>query len=90
VEEHAVYFTCDLHCRRGVYITRVAVNSPAARADLQQGDIITKIGDVALDETHSYINALFEFQPGDQVNLEIVRGTDTMQIQVTFGEAELN
>lgn len=90
MEEHAVYFTCDLHCRWGVYITRLAVNSATTRAKLQQGDIITKIGDVALDETHSYVNALFEFQPGDQVNLELVRGKDTMQIQVTLGEAELN
>jgi 2-alkenal reductase len=83
----AVY---NLPAQWGVYITRVDVNSPAARANLQQGDIITKIGDVALDETHSYVNALFEFQPGDQVTLEIVRGKDTMNVQVTLGEAELN
>jgi serine protease Do len=83
----AVY---NLPAQWGVYITRVAVNSPAARANLQQGDIITKIGDVALDETHSYVNALFEFQPGDQVTLEVVRGKDTMNVQVTLGEAELN
>jgi S1-C subfamily serine protease len=36
------------------------------------------------------VNALFEFQPGDQVDLEIARGKDTMQIQITLGEAELN
>jgi S1-C subfamily serine protease len=54
---------------------------------LQQGDIITKIGDVALDETHSYVNTLFEFQPGDQIPLEVVRGNETMQVQVTLGEA---
>ena len=73
-----------------MYITRLAVNSPAARASLRERDIITKTGDVALDETHSHVNALFDFQPGDQVNLEVVRGKDTMQIQVTPGEAELS
>jgi S1-C subfamily serine protease len=52
----------------------VAENSPASQAGLQEGDIITKIGDVALDETHSYVNALFEFKPGDQITLEVVRG----------------
>jgi 2-alkenal reductase len=83
----AVY---NLPAQWGVYITRVTVNSPAAQAKLQHGDIITKIGDVALDETHSYVNALFEFQPGDQVTLEIMRGKDTMRVQVTLGEAELN
>jgi 2-alkenal reductase len=77
----------DLPAQWGVYITRVAGNSPARQAGLQQGDIITKIGDVALDETHSYVNALFEFQPGDQATLEVVRGNETMQVQVTLGEA---
>jgi 2-alkenal reductase len=77
----------DLPAQWGVYITRVAGNSPASQAGLQQGDIITKIGNVALDETHSYVNALFEFQPGDQATLEVVRGNETMQVQVTLGEA---
>jgi len=77
----------DLPAKWGVYITRVAGNSPANEAGLQQGDIITKIGDVPLDETHSYVNTVFEFQPGDQTTLEVVRGNETMQVQVTLGEA---
>ena len=78
----------DLPAQWGVYITRVAENSPASQADLQEGDIITKIGDVSLDETHSYVNALFEYKPGDQVMLEVVRGNGTMQVEITLGEAQ--
>lgn len=78
----------DLPAQWGVYITRVAENSPASRAGLQAGDIITKIGDAELDETHSYVNALFEYQPGDRVNLKVVRGNQTIQIEVTLGEAQ--
>jgi len=77
----------DLPAQWGIYITRVASNSPASQAGLQEGDIITKIGDVALDETHSYVNTLFIFKPGDQVTLEVVRGNKKMQVQVTLGEA---
>ena len=80
----------DLPAQWGVYVTRVARNSPANEAGLQQGDIITKIGDVALDETHSYVNTLFKFQPGDQITLEIVRGDEKIQVQVTLGEAQRN
>jgi serine protease Do len=83
----AVY---NLPAQWGAYITRVAPDSPAGEAGLQQGDIITKIGDVALDETHSYVNALFESQPGDQIILEVVRGNKAMQVQVTLGEAQQN
>ena len=38
----------DLPAQWGVYITRVADNSPASKAGLQEGDIITKVGDVPL------------------------------------------
>jgi S1-C subfamily serine protease len=66
----------------------VAENSPASKAGLQQGDIITKIGDVALDETHSYVNILFTFKPGDQITLEVVRDSKTTPVQITLGEAK--
>ena len=78
----------NLPAQWGVYITRVAQNSPAQQAGLQEGDIITKIGEIALDETHSYVNTLFAFQPGDQIRLDIVRGNETMQVEVTLGEAQ--
>jgi serine protease Do len=78
----------NLPAQWGVYVTRVVRNSPADQAGLQEGDIIIKIDDVALDETHSYVNTLFEFQPGDQVTLDVVRGNETMQVAVTLGEAQ--
>jgi 2-alkenal reductase len=78
----------NLPAEWGVYITRVAENSPAQQAGLQEGDIITKIGEVALDETHSYVNTIFGFQPGDQITLNVVRGNETMQVKVMLGEAQ--
>jgi serine protease Do len=74
----------------GVYITDVAANSPASQADLQQGDIITSIGGITLDSTHSYINTLFTHKPGDQVAVEFIRSGKTMQVQVTLGTAKSN
>jgi 2-alkenal reductase len=78
----------NLPSQWGVYITRVSSGSPASQAGLQEGDIITKVGDVTLDETHSYVNTLFTFKPGDQINLEVVRGNDAVQVKVTLGEAQ--
>jgi hypothetical protein len=37
---------------------------------------------------HSYVNTLFEFQPGDQITLDVVRGNETIQVRVTLGEAQ--
>ena len=70
----------------GVYVSDVTSGSPAAKAGLQQGDIITRIGDTNLDETHSYINALFLLKPGDQVQVEWIRDGKKQQANVTLGE----
>ncbi len=71
----------------GVYVTSVAANSPASKAGLQQGDIITNLGGVTLDGTHSYINTLFTFKPGDQVTVEYNRNGKTYQVQATLSKA---
>jgi len=70
----------------GIYVTEVFAGSPAGNASLHQGDIITRIGDISLDETHSFINALFLYKPGDQVTVELVRDGKRLQVQVTLGE----
>ncbi len=80
----------NLPAQWGVYVTDVASGSPAGQAGIQQGDIITKINSTSLDETHSYINMLFTFKPGDQVTLEVMRGNQTTQVRVTLGEARHN
>ncbi len=69
----------------GVYVTAVASGSPADKAGLREDDIITRIGDVTLDETHSYINTLFEYKPGDTVTIGFLRNWKEMEAQVVLG-----
>lgn len=73
----------------GVYITDVSVNSPASQVGLQVGDIITGIDNTSLDETHAYINTLFQYSAGDTVTLTIMRNGSQIQVQVTLGETGL-
>jgi 2-alkenal reductase len=73
----------------GVYVTDVDANSPASAGGIQTGDIITRIGEITLDETHSYINALFAHQPGDTISIELLRGVQTLEVQVTLAESNL-
>lgn len=78
----------DLAAQWGAYVMEVVENGPASEAGLKQGDIITKIGDVTLDATHSYVNTLFTFKPGDQVTLTVMREGKETQIQITLGETK--
>jgi len=71
----------------GVYITDVAANSPASKAGLQVGDIITAIDTTTLDETHAYINTLFQYSAGDMVTLTVNRNGKQIQVQATLGES---
>ena len=70
----------------GAYITNIDRNSPAALSGLRPGDIITKIGEVAIDEDQSFINALFEYEPNQTVTIEFAREDQMMSVEVTLGE----
>jgi 2-alkenal reductase len=80
----------NLPAQWGVYVTDVVSGSPASAAGLQKADIITKVGDVTLDETHSYVNVLFTFKPGDTISLNVMRDGKDVQLQITLGEAKHN
>jgi S1-C subfamily serine protease len=78
----------NLPAKWGVYITKVESGSPADKAGLRENDIITKVGDITIDETHSYVNSLFKYKPGDTIPLTVVRDGKEMQLQITLGEAK--
>ena len=70
----------------GAYVTDVQSGSPADQGGLEVGDIITEIGGTPIDANSSYINALFEHQPGEQLVVKVVRGTQTLELNLTLGE----
>jgi serine protease Do len=78
----------NLPVQWGVYITDVLTGTPADQAGLKQGDIVTGIGSVTIDESHSYINTLFQQNPGDHVTITIMRDSKSIQIDVVLGETK--
>jgi len=80
----------NLPAQWGVYITKVEPGSPADQAGLKENDIITKVGDITIDETHSYVNSLFTYKPDDQIAMEVMRDGQATQLQITLGEAKHN
>jgi 2-alkenal reductase len=70
----------------GVYVKSVGDGSPAARADIQVGDLITQIDSTPLDGDHPFINTLLRYSVGQEVLVTVVRGTQTLTTRVTLGE----
>ena len=85
----------NLGVTRGAYIPKEAdmgsetilKDGPAAAADIQEGDIITKIDGVAINEKSSLLSVLSKHKAGDNVELTIVRGSDTKTVNVKLGVA---
>lgn len=79
--------------RRGELVQSVEDTSPAGRAGIKAGDILTKVNgkDVTADQTVSFLVANLE--PGAQVPIEVLRAGNRSAITVTLGkrptEAEL-
>ncbi|MEJ5241883.1 MAG: trypsin-like peptidase domain-containing protein [Anaerolineales bacterium] len=71
----------------GAYVTQVTANSPADQAGLRRGDIILQIGDHPIDATHSFLNALFAYRPGDRVAVKFWREGQVLEVQVQLAEA---
>lgn len=78
--------TYNLPVQWGVYISQLELNGPAQQAGLRDGDIIVRIGENTLDADTSFINALFDYHPGDTIAVEAVRGDETLEFEVTLGE----
>ena len=62
-------------------------NSPAEIGGLQSEDIIIQIGDYAINQDGSFINALFAYSPGETVTILAYRGRELASFIVTLGES---
>ena len=71
---------------RGEIVRTVVPGEPAAKAGIQQGDVILKVAgrDVTPDETVSYLIA--NTSVGTRVPVELVRGGRRMTVQVQVGQ----
>jgi S1-C subfamily serine protease len=72
---------------RGLIVDSVIVGSPAARAGLRSGDILTKLNTTALVSSLDLQRLLRDKKPGQSVTFGVIRGARPRTIPVTLGEA---
>ena len=70
----------------GMKISGVRDGSPAAQAGLQGGDVIVKFGTVEIKNLYDYTYALGEYKPGDEVEVVVKRGEETVTTKLTVGK----
>jgi len=66
-------------------VKAILANSPAKDAGLKHGDIITAIDGTAVDLEHPLDLMLLQHNPGDEVQLTVLRGQKTITVALTLG-----
>jgi len=65
----------------------VIQDGPAAKAGMKDGDLIVRIADEPVSDIYSYMDALKQHEPGDQVEVVVKRGEEQVKLKVTLGES---
>jgi Zn-dependent M28 family amino/carboxypeptidase len=70
---------------RGLRISEIAENSPAAKAGLKAGDVIVQFHESKVSDVPSLIGGLRKHKPGDMVKVVVRRGEEDVSCDVTLG-----
>jgi serine protease Do len=71
---------------RGATVVRVFADSPAARAGVRSGDVITAVAGRPVDSRESFSTATATFAPGQSVKLTVNRDGAARTVDVRAGE----
>ena len=71
---------------KGVKIGGTTPDTPAAKAGLQGGDVVLKLGEHPTTTLMELSNALASQKPGDRVKLVYKRGDKEQSVMITLGE----
>ena len=74
---------------RGVAVAQVEPDSPALKAGLKIGDVITAINGNSVDDVNAFRLQIAGFAPGTTVHLKVARSGQTLDVPVTLVEYEM-
>ena len=84
IREHGL----DMERPRGVCLIQVQPNSPAARGGLLVGDVILSLDSIAVNHFNHLQTLIYGRDPGETINLQIMRENQIRQVAVVLGERE--
>ncbi|MDG6882677.1 Serine endoprotease DegS precursor [Phocoenobacter uteri] len=71
---------------RGVVVTSVSENGPAARAGVKTNDVILQIGDIEAETPRQIMGAIADMKPDTNVKVLVLRQGKEILLNVTIGE----
>jgi serine protease Do len=71
---------------RGVAVASVEPDSPALKAGLKVGDVITAINGNVVEDVNAFRLQVAAFSPNTTIHLKVARGGQTLELPVTLAE----
>jgi hypothetical protein len=68
----------------GLKVDGVSDGKPAAKAGVQTGDVIVKMGEFDIKDIQNYMDALGKFEKGQTIPIKVKRGTEVVDLSITF------
>ena len=68
----------------GIIVTTTTFDGPANKSGIQAGDIIIKLNDISTPDMNEFLSALWEFSPGNKINVEFYRNETRNQVNLTL------
>ncbi len=93
-EKYAYEYNLD--AKEGAYLAPnsgkgpVLPGSPAEKAGLKEKDIIIKVNDTDINDKNSLTSVIGQYAVGDKVNLTVIRGGQTQNVEATLEAAPTN
>jgi len=78
----------DLDRTRGVLVRDLDPNSPAAEAGVQPYDVIVAIEGESIDTRADYVARIYDFRPGDRVQVRLIRDGTLVELTLRIGRQE--
>ncbi|HSK55327.1 MAG TPA: trypsin-like peptidase domain-containing protein [Jiangellales bacterium] len=69
----------------GALVASVEPDGAAETAGIQEGDVVTRVGDRQLADGDELVAAVRSYRPGESVEVTVSRGGETRTVEVTLG-----
>lgn len=80
------YLDKNIDTNHGIYVATVTQGTPAQKAGLQVGDIILSVDGFEINKMIELRAYLYEKEPGDKIELNVLRRNSENNISVTLGK----
>ena len=76
----------NMSLQNGIYVAEVIKNSPAEKAGIKKGDILTQIDGMSLNKMSALRRYIYEKEIGDVINIRYIRNNREYEVQVTLAK----